>query len=121
MGRRPKSTSRRAQAAPALLAALALAVPAAATAQPAAIDEYSLGPMGTRVVERDSARALPSARDASPGVREDPGVVGEADPVESPLAVAGSIASPAAWALAAAVALGAAVILLPRRRTGLAR
>jgi hypothetical protein len=105
----------------ALLAALALTAPPAALAAPAAVDEYSLGPVGTRVSERESPDPLPVAQESDPEVRAVPGVVGETTPVEGPLAAVGSIASPLVWALAALLALAAAAILLPRRPAGAAR
>ncbi len=120
MSRRAKFTSRRALPA-ILLAAAALAAPAAATAEPAAIDEYSLGPVGSRLAERDGPGKLPAAEETEPEPETGPGVVGETDPPESSLEALGAVASPSGWALIAVLLLGAGALLLSGRRSSAPR
>jgi hypothetical protein len=121
MGRREKSTNRRVLLG-LLLAAFALAMPANALADPAAVDEYSLGPVGTRVADRSEAGSLPSGREptSAASASNGSGVVGETQTPDSPLSALGSLASPLVWIIAGVVVLLAGALLLPTRRTSIA-
>jgi hypothetical protein len=117
MARRTQSTKRPQPltATLAVVLAVALLIPAAALAEPAATDEYSLGEVGTGAVagRSDTLRVDEgSARDAEPS----PGVIGEQTAAESPLAATGAVASVGIWALVAVIALGGSAILLRTTR-----
>jgi len=91
------------------LLVLAVAIPATAQAQPAAIDEYSLDSVGDAEPPRaDAQRPVGAKRIAA---ADSLGVVGESSAGASSLEVAGSSPSTALWVLAAVLVLAGGLVL----------
>lgn len=115
MARAQHSRSRRYLAAAAAVAVALLLAPAGAAAT-AAVDEYSLGPVGGQ-------NQVPAdvQRDPDGNARIDPaqlGVLGESEPAQSTLAAAGAIVWPGlGLALVLTVAIALATSGRPRRDT----
>ena len=109
MARAQHSRSRRLATALAAATLALLAVPALAAAS-AAVDEYSLGPVGGQnPVPEDVQRAPDGSAQTDP---DQPGVLGENEPTRSPLAAAGPIVWPG---IAVALILTAGIMVATRR------
>lgn len=110
MARAQHSRSHRSPAAALAAAAIALLLMPAGAHGAAAVDEYSLGPVGGQ-----NPAEVDVQRNPDGSTKTDPvqlGVVGENERVSSPLAAAGEIVWPG---LALAVALAVGIALAARR------
>lgn len=117
MGCRIESpTSPRARLAVVVSTLLLFIAPGTALAETAAVDEYSLGPIGDPSISMPDAQIETEAGEAPPV--ESLGIVGENAPAQSPLAAAGSSASGWIVAILALVLAAAAGLTL---RAGLGR
>ena len=86
-----------------------LLAPAGAAAS-AAVDEYSLGPVGGQNPAPEDVQRNPDA--GSQADPDQPGVLGESEPARSPLAAAGAIVWPG---IGVALLLTAGIMLAARR------